>query len=287
MTDAMEKFFEGADSGLSLQVVFPGALALDAARLRRSVQAFDPSVGDAVVTLDDATVAQGTPLGVISWGEHVVKLVGFNAPVPSEVVATCVDGAHYPQDMKARVRAHASQAILYYGGKAEDPLEQYVALAVVAGALAELGGIAVLNETAHTSLPLGVLLADHDERVELLRALPLPMLFCGFAKYVIEDTPGVWMRTHGNEAFGLPDFAYHAEGHDEGQATIDLFANIMNYLRDSDATLEGGHTMQVGEDEFLAFRDAEEDEYWLASPGAMLVIERVSADDIDVPSEDN
>lgn len=63
--------------------------------------------------------------------------------------------AHYPAEVKEQVRGHVSHVLLYYAGFETDPLEQYVALAAVAGALAGLQAVAVLNEDAHTSLPAG------------------------------------------------------------------------------------------------------------------------------------
>ena len=40
------------------------------------------------------------------------------------------------QDLKQQVRASRSHVILYYAGHEANPLDQYVALAAVAGALA-------------------------------------------------------------------------------------------------------------------------------------------------------
>lgn len=60
-------------------------------------------------------------------------------------------------EVKEQVRATSANIILYYKGYDTSPLEQYVALAVVAGALSSMGAVAVLNESAHTSLPAGYL----------------------------------------------------------------------------------------------------------------------------------
>ena len=68
-------------------------------------------------------------LGLAGWGEHVVRMVGFNAPLPEATVEVCVAPAHYPAEVKAEVRAHASHVLLYYTGHDADPLEQYVAVA--------------------------------------------------------------------------------------------------------------------------------------------------------------
>ncbi len=117
--------------------------------------------------------------------------------------------------------------------------------------------------------------------MELLRTLPLPILYCGFVKYDVEGTPGVWMRTHGAPLLGLPDFAAHAKGHEEGQRYFDLFDDVFRYLRESGAEMAPGHTMQVGETEFLRLRAPTEDESFLESDGDLLVAEIISKDEIN------
>ena len=104
-----------------------------------------------------------------------------------------------------------------------------------------------------TSLPAGVFTRASlgDESLELLRSLPLTMLYCGFVKYEVEGTEGVWMRTYGADRFGLPDFAALAEGHHQGEFYSNIFNNIMAYLLQSGAEMDAGHTMQIGENAYL------------------------------------
>ena len=109
-----------------------------------------------------------------------------------------------------------------------------------------------------TSLPAGVFTRASlgDESLELLRSLPLTMLYCGFVKYEVEGTEGVWMRTYGADRFGLPDFAALAEGHHQGEFCSNIFNNIMAYLLQSGAEMDAGHTMQIGENAYLKLREA-------------------------------
>lgn len=268
--------------GMSLQVAFAGPLPNQAEALTRALQAYHPSMADARAELD---AGNDHWLGLAGWGEHVVRMVGFNAPLPEATVEVCVAPAHYPAEVKAEVRAHASHALLYYTGHDEDPLEQYVAVAAVAGALAEAGGVAVMNEHAHTSLPAGVFTRASlgDESLELLRSLPLTMLYCGFVKYEVEGTEGVWMRTYGADRFGLPDFAALAEGHHQGEFYSNIFNNIMAYLLQSGAEMDAGHTMQIGENAYLKLREPGEPEYFLQGPGRTLVAEIIAEDQINRP----
>ena len=267
---------------LSLQVLFAEPLAITEAALADALCAYHPTMAKA-----RAEIAPDMPefLGMAGWGKHVVRLVGFNAPYPKDALEACVAPSHYPAAMKEEVRAHASHIILYYAGFETDPLEQYVALAAVAGALTGFKALAVLNEHAHTSLPAGVFAAESlgEETMDLLRTLPLNMLYCGFVKYEVEGVQGVWMRTYGGDAFGLPDFAALAAGHDEGEVYSTTFNNIMSYMLESGAELAAGHTMQIGEDAYMKLREPAKEEYFLDGPAQVLVAEIISADQINTP----
>ncbi len=268
------------DEALSLQVLFAGPLAITEAALTAALRAYHPSMGQA-----RAEIAPDLPefLGLAGWDKHVVRLVGFDAPYPKDALETCVAPAHYPGPVKDEIRGHASHLILYYAGHETDPLEQYVALAAVAGALTGFKAMAVLNEHAHASLPAGVFAADSlgEESMDLLRTLPLNMLYCGFVKYDVEGVQGVWMRTYGADAFGLPDFAALASGHDQGEYYSNMFNNIMSYMLDSGAELAAGHTMQIGEDAYMKLREPAKEEYYLDGPGRVLVAEIITADQIN------
>ena len=100
---------------------------------------------------------EGKLLGLAGWGKHVVRFVGFDAPMPADAVEACVAPAHYPQELKQHARDHRAHALLYYAGYEAAPLEQYVALATMATVLGRLRGLVVLNEGAHASLPLSML----------------------------------------------------------------------------------------------------------------------------------
>ena len=268
---------------LSLQVLFPTAVEWNAESVTQALRSYHRSLAKARCELEPELAANGSVLGLVGWGNHVVRLVGFNAPMPATAVEPCVAAAHYPQELKERVRAHQAHLLLYYSGYEASPLEHYVSLAAVTGALARLGGLVVLNESAHTSFPLAALSPEPGEGdiIELLRTLPLCILYCGFVKHEVEGIPGVWMRTYGCPLLGLPDFAAHAEGHHEGQRYFELFENVLGYLRQSGAKLAAGHTMQVGENEYLRARAPNSQEAFLQSADELLVLELIQADQIN------
>lgn len=268
---------------LSLQVLFPADVEWNAERITQALRGHHRSLADARCELEAGVASNGQAFGLAGWGKHVVRLVGFNAPMPADAVESCVAPSHYPQELKDRVRAHRAHLLLYYVGRDASPLEHYVVLATVAGALAKFGGLVALNESAHTSFPLAALSPEPGEGdiIELLRTLPLCILYCGFVKHEVEGVPGVWMRTYGCPLLGLPDFAAHAAGHHEGQRYFELFENVLGYLRQSRARLAAGHTMQVGENEHLRAREPNSQEAFLQGAGELLVLELIRSDQIN------
>lgn len=271
------------ENPLSLQLLFEGRLRLDSNEVTAAMRSYHKSMANGRCEIDPELSEEGKVFGLAGWGKHVVKLVGFDSPMPAEAVESCVAPSHYPQELKDHARSHDGHVLLFYAGYEPSPHEQYVALAALAGALSHFGAIVVLNESALTSFPAAALSSSEvdGDIIELLRHLPLAILYCGFVKYEVEGTSGVWMRTYGGHLLGLPDFAAYASGHDEGQRYFDIFENILVYLRDSGATLAAGHTMQVGDDEFLRCRERTDDEYFLESDGELLVTEIIGPDEIN------
>lgn len=268
---------------ICLQVLFPAHVEWSAERITQALRGHHRSLAGARCELEPGVASNGQAFGLAGWGKHVVRLVGFNAPMPAGAVESCVAPSHYPQELKARVRAHQAHILLYYVGHDASPLEHYVALAAVAGALTKLGGLVVLNESSQTSFPLAALAPDpgDGDLIELLRTLPLCILYCGFVKHEVEGVPGVWMRTYGCPLLGLPDFAAHSAGHHEGQRYFELFENVLGYLRQSGARLAAGHTMQVGENEHLRARAPSSQEAFLQGSGELLVLELITSDQIN------
>jgi hypothetical protein len=274
---------------LSLQVLSPDpdAVRLDVERLVGEFRSYHSSMSGVRCEID-AELGQpanfpGNFFGMIGWEKHVIRLVGFDAPMPAAAVERCIAPAHYPRPLKERARAHKAHVILYYAGYVTSPFEQYVALAATAGVLARLGAIVAVNEAGHTSLPAGVLSGSDSEGdiLDLLRTFPLPILYCGFVKMEVEGVPGVWMRTYGAPLLELPDLAAHAKGHDEAQRYFDTFENIFSYLRESGSRLGKGHTAQIDDEQYLRFRAPSQDERFLESTGELLVVEIVSAGEIN------
>lgn len=273
------------ERALNLHVLFAAPPKWNETALTTALRSYHPSLSAATFEIDPQTAAQGTPIGLAGWQKHVVRVVGFDAPMPRKVVDPCIQAAHYPKDLKERARAHQAHALLSYAGNESSALEQYVALAVVAGALSQIGAIVVGNESARTSFPAEALRPRREikDMLEVLRHMPLLYLYSGFAKYGMDGIPGVWMRTHGNHLLGIPDLAAHAQGHHEASRIHGIFSNLMEYLLTSKARMDAGHTAQISENEFIKLRAPRKDEYFLDSPTELLVVEFITNDQINRP----
>jgi hypothetical protein len=275
-----EKEDDDDSRGMTLQTLLEDWNALSEIRLKETFQSCHTSMSEAKCGI---ILAESGMLGEIEWGDHAVKLIGFAFPMPVEVVERCVAPAHYSPELKERARAHQAHVLLYYEGRETSPLEQYVALAAVAGALSSLGATVVLNEAGHTSFPAAALCApkaEDGDLIKLLRELPLPLLYCGFVKHDVEGIDGVWMRTYGAPHLGLPDFATHATGHREGASNFNLFNSLFNYLQATGAKLTNGHTLEMGTT-YYRVRTPGGRESFLMGGGEVFIVEVIRPDEIN------
>lgn len=272
-----------SDDSPALQVLFVNGLSLVPAKVTAAMRAYHPSMAQARYEVADGLNEEGKVFGLAGWGEHVIKVVGFDLPMPKDAVELCVAPSHFAQPLKDRARAHKSHVLLWYAGREGSIVEQFVALAAFAGVLERLGAVVVLNESARTSFPVAALSGKDVEgdMIEQLRTLPLPALYCGFVKYDVPNDRRVWMRTYGAHVLGLPDFAAYTNGHHEGQRYFGMLDSIMRYMLSSGKLLAAGHTMQVGTDDYLRCRAPAADEHWLESKGEVLVVEIIRADQIN------
>lgn len=277
---------------VGLQLLFDEPFALDAGELTKALRDYHPDTAAATAELFDVPPnpqqpAQPHLIGMCAWGRHVVKMVGYYAPMPFAAAETSIAPAHFDRAFKDRAYAHKAHALLYYAGYEADPLEQYVALAACAGALAYFGAAFVLNETARTAVPAAALHPHEEDAGDMLgalRGLPLPFLYCGFVKLEVEGTEGVWMRTYGCHRFGLPDLATRAPGHEHGSDTFERFASMLNYLRLSGKRFAPGDTMRVGDDSYLKLRAPTAAEWFLDTEGEMLVAFPIDATEVNKPN---
>lgn len=267
----------------TLQVLFTGSLRPDPTALTAALRAHHPTLAAGTCEIAEGLneEGEGKLFGLAGWGPHVLKLVGFDLPMPSGPVEACLQPSHYSAELKDQARAHRSHLLLWYAGEETEVVEQFVALAAFAGVLAQFGASVVLNETAHTSFPAAALAGAgiDGDILEELRTLPLPVLYCGFVKYNIPNDHHVWMRTHGASVLGLPDLASYTNGHHEGERYFSMFDSILRYMLNSGRLLAAGHTMQLGPSDYLRCRAPRAEEPWGADE--VLVLEIIRADQIN------
>ena len=264
-------------------VLFPGRFDLPADGLAAAVRDLHPSLRGVVVELLDVSDAparadnSGTLVGLIAWGPHVVKVLGFAGPAPAGVFDACVRPAHVADELKVDAARHESHVLLQYAGYDADPLERYVALAAAAAALVRFDALLILNEAARAAFPAEALpaAAADEDLLESLRTMPLPLLYMGFVKVEVEGEPGVWARTFGGRLLDLPDLAVKIAGHEQGEEAFELTGNLLAYMRESGARVSDGDVAQFGDDVVLKFRKPADAEWYLRSDGEMVVGERV------------
>jgi hypothetical protein len=270
----------------SFQLLFPTPLELDAEALTLALRDYHPELAQATAELVRVPAPPPLPggvagppgvMGLIGWGRHVVKVVGFDAPAPASVLDRAVRVAHYDASFKEAANQHAAHVLLYYAGYETDVLEQHVALAAVAAALARFNAIVTLNETAHTSVPAPALLPHEEDGGDTLRAmrtLPLLFLYAGMVVIEPEGENGVWVRTFGCPAFSLPDLAIRPGPDDRGPEIFQLLNNILAHMREQGQLFLPGDVVQAGPGRALRVREPAAHEWFLdRTTGRLLVLE--------------
>jgi hypothetical protein len=286
--DFCDRFAAGTAAPPGLQLLYLDPPELELTAVTTILRNYHPDLAAAAVEL--VNVAQfpatsrlvsrdGPPaavLGLLEWGPHLIKLAAFHAPMPYGPVETCVAPALLPPELKEEAKRHTAHLLLFYAGTHPDPLEQSVALAAAAGALARLGAVVVLNEEARTAAPAYDLVPDPEEdALDTLRRLPIPYLWGGFVRLDVGDPRGPWVRTFACHRLGLPNLARHMAGYHESAHTFTLFTALLAYLQRTGERFEAGDTIDLAGEGKLKLREPRVDEWFLESEGIMLVIEEV------------
>jgi hypothetical protein len=262
---------------LSFILLFPDQYRPSELGLTKALREHPLCSNEARVEIDPHCAAKGTPLGLAGWGDHVMQLIGFDAPMPPQDLAHSLQVSHCDQALKAQARRHRSHMLLRYAGYTDDPLAQYNALAALAGIFAEAGALMVVNLRASSCIPASMLSPSQNPKLEHLISSFLPsLLYCGFVKYFIESSPGGWVRTVGADAVHLPDLAAYLPHMDQAEYYLRLYSDIHRYIRETESPIQAGDTMQVGPNEHIRLRPPKDEEYFLASDGVMLVVEPLS-----------
>lgn len=271
-----------------LQLLADRPLPGDPAAVAEAIRLFHPTLAAATVEWVPVSAfaqpvafefgGEGPPvdwLGLASWGEHTVKLMGFDAAMPAAPLSrTLAHSLFVPNDLKAVAGRHRSHWLFDYAGRDPRPVERYAATALIAGAVANFGGIVALNEEARACVPAAALQPEDDREdvLAVLRGLPLPYLYGGFAKLELSDPPGaIWYRTFLNARFGLPNLAV-AGTHETFTESFQLFTAMLNYLAETGLDVQIGETIRVDDERYFVARKPGDAEWFLESDEGITVV---------------
>jgi hypothetical protein len=164
-----------------------------------------------------------------SFGLHVVEVALVEHPMFLESLDQCVLASHWSEDEKRRMTGHRMQLLLYYNGTDPDPIEQYIAVYKVAGALAGPNVLGVANEPAWTAHPAGLLTRIcTTEMLAICRHSPPLIFWTGFLSSVLNGDS--WFFTRGYHLFGFRDLAICVPETRQVREVQDLFTEVFHYL---------------------------------------------------------
>jgi hypothetical protein len=262
----------------SLVVLFAARRELDLSALGAALASFSPLLAEATIEM---TV--GAPVASVRFGQHEVRVRAVDEPLPEALAEPCIQLAHYDEQAKDEARRHGCFVVCEHAPGPLFVVAEARAVALVAAAVARLGGVAIANLAAKTSVPAAMFAEVTGDMVEFVEALPLLILSLGFAKYTVAGREGVWMRTHGGAAMGLPDLARLAPSHLEGQRTFALFNATLVYLVESRAAMAPGDVAQLADGSIVRFRAPSPIESFLEGEGTILVVEELGPGEVVAP----
>ncbi len=220
-------------------------------------------------------------LGEIRFGDHLIQVTGFAAPLPNAVINSTVNVAHWQPQIKAAMRQHRTHINLIYQGQHHDPIEKMIALYKTASAFANENLVGIANPQAWTAHPPADFLSA--EKIASYRSNFPFMLWVGYIKFFI-DKERYWLTTKGHHIFDVPDLAYFIKFKDNTDGITNLFANIFYYLYENDVVVTAGDTLEIGvQGQHMRFSKTPEDAEFLMGPSGTLVVKPVSPE--DNPSE--
>lgn len=217
----------------------------------------------------------GTVFVQISFAQHVLHLVGIVGAAPNELISHAIDCAHWSKEEKAVLRAHSHHYFCQYMAGSDDISEQMLAINKVAVALKDAGVLGTVDPEAWNCAPSHILhkMMISEPHQSLLQDPPLEV-WAGFAKF-FKGPNEVWFCSKAFHRWGVVDFAWLGE-HAQGMEAFELFRALFNYVRDSNAVLQVGHTAQFGDNLILRFAALTEYHEYLQGPLDTLVIERLN-----------
>ena len=218
-------------------------------------------------------------IALLEFNKHKINLIGFNNPIPQSVVDKTIKPSYWKTEQKDKALDHKAHILLYYSGTEKYSSEKFISLYRVANAFYKQGLLGVVNEATWTFNPSELVpkLVSKELLEDIKDRIP-SFLWKSIIKFT--NSKGVWFVSKGNNYFGVPDFAYFGK-HEEFDDVIENLDSIFNYAYKSKATIEAGHTIQIGKNKFFRFREVYEYPEYLESEMGTLVVEVITKEQIN------
>lgn len=209
------------------------------------------------------------------------QIVGFDVGIPPEICDYTINCAYGNREELQAMAEHTYHIIAFYRGKNKDYNVIYNAFAKLAYGFAEDNFVGMANGYAWNVIAPSLIKGlFEDEMLEGFVSTPAMMVWRNFVKIPYDNK--VWFVTKGNNIYGVHEYAYKGESFEDSQMVYDMFEDIFNYEYSERPVIEAGHTLQLGDDVFLKFRDVYEIEGDLQGEGiGTLVIELIGEDEIN------
>ena len=214
--------------------------------------------------------------------EHHIKILGAGMQLPKDVMARCLQAAHWQGNFKSMLASHKSQMVLSYSGPSKTPLEKMMMLYKTAYALRHESLIGIVNENAWTAHP--VLDTLEPARIRSYRESIPFLLWFGYLKIPLTETLS-FLATKGHGVFNMPELAFLIEAGEDSSAVLNTFFNVVYYMLGNHGAVKAGDTLEVsGANEYLRFNampDLPGLEQWRINPEATLMLERIQPGEVE------
>ena len=255
---------------------------VDEVRLKKVLSEIEPSPQlKPQVSIEKDFNDGGVLLAEASFGNHLVEIIGIQAPVPKDVIERCILPSHWAADIKELMQSHRGNVVLCYAGSDPDPVEQYLALYKVAAGLRDDNVVGVLNEAAWSCHPAPIIekLISPD-LIQVCRDSPPLIFWTGFL--IIETDEGFWFFTKGYHLFGLRELVMFSEQPEGVQKVIEIFNELFYYFFFEKPEVQTGDVLGLNENQFFEFHEPAEGNPLPESATGYFLIQSVDPEAIDL-----
>ena len=209
------------------------------------------------------------------------ELAGIDIPIPDEIGDYTIKYAYGKKEELEAMAEHKYHIIVFYRGHSTDYNLIYNAFAKLAYSFAEDNFVGMANIYAwNVVTPSLIKGLFEDKRLTEFASTPAMMIWRNFVKMPYDDK--VWFVTKGNNVYGVHEYAYKGDSLEDSQMVYDMFEDIFDYEYTKKPAIQAGHTIQIGDDVYLKFRELYEIEDDLQGEGiGTLVLEVISKDEIN------